>query len=144
MTRYELKRLDDRGIAAWNNHDPDAFMNLLADDFVWHDWSSERPIRDKQAARALFNAWMKAFPDLHTHLVSQVIGDDAVAGELELDGTNTGPLEMGGQKAPATQKKVHLHGSYMAVVRNGRIVEFRTHPDVAGMMMQLGMMPTMH
>jgi steroid delta-isomerase-like uncharacterized protein len=144
MTKDELKRIDDQGLAAWDKHDGAAFVSLLADDFVWYDWATPEPMRDKQAARAYFDSWMTAFPDMHTRRVSQIVGDDAVASELEFTGTNTGPMNMGGQSIPATQKKVTGHGDYFARIRDGKIVEFRTHPDVAGLMMQMGMMPTMH
>lgn len=32
-------------------------------------------------------------------------------------------------------------GTYFAKAKGGRITEFHAHPDVAGMMMQLGIMP---
>ena len=144
MTKDELKRIDDQGLAAWDKHDGDAFVNMLADDFVWYDWATPQPIRDKQAAKAFFDAWMTAFPDMHTRRINQVVGDDAVASELEFIGTNTGPMNMGGQSIPPTQKKVTGRGDYFARIRDGKIVEFRTHSDVAGLMMQMGMMPTMH
>lgn len=144
MTKDELKRIDDQGLAAWDKHDGDAFVNMLADDFVWYDWATPQPIRDKQAAKAFFDAWMTAFPDMHTRRINQVVGDDAVASELEFTGTNTGPMSMGGQSIPPTQKKVTGRGDYFARIRDGKIVEFRTHSDVAGLMTQMGMMPTMH
>lgn len=144
MTKDELKRIDDQGLAAWDKHDGDAFVNMLADDFVWYDWATPQPIRGKQAAKAFFDAWMIAFPDLHTRRINQVVGDDAVASELEFVGTNTGPMNMGGQSIPPTQKKVTGRGDYFVRIRDGKIVEFRTHSDVAGLMMQMGMMPTMH
>jgi hypothetical protein len=34
-------------------------------------------------------------------------------------------------------------GSYIAKIQGGKIIEFRSHPDVAGLMMQLGFMPQM-
>jgi predicted ester cyclase len=145
MTRDEVTRLNEQGLAAWNMHDPDAFLDLLADEFVWYDWTNPQPIRDKEAARQYFTDWMQAFPDLHYESVSRIIGDDGVASELEFEGTNSGPLGLGGgQKMPPTSKRVTGHTSYIARVRDGKIVEFRTHPDLAGMLMQLGMMPTAH
>jgi hypothetical protein len=51
---------------------------------------------------------------------------------------------MAGNTIPATSRRVTGHGDYFPRVRNGKIIEFRTHPDIAGMMMQLGMMPTAH
>jgi hypothetical protein len=53
------------------------------------------------------------------------------------------PLTMGGKSLPPTKKKVVGRGSHIAKVSGGKIVEYRTHPDVAGLMMQLGMMPGM-
>jgi steroid delta-isomerase-like uncharacterized protein len=141
MSREELEQLDDQGIAAWDQGDADAFVGLLANDFAWYDWTLPEPIRDKEGARQYFNTWHVAFPDMRTTRTSRVIGDDAVAAEIEFAGTNTGPMAMGGNEIPPTNRKVVGRGTYFAVVRDGKIVEFRSHPDVAGMMMQLGLMP---
>jgi steroid delta-isomerase-like uncharacterized protein len=143
MHKAELERLDDHGMAAWEKHDADAWADLFADDFVWHDWTTPQPIRDKNGARHYFNSWMTAFPDMRVKTVSRVVGEDAVASEIEFHGTNSGPLAMGGMEMPPTHKTVTGRGSYMARFRDGKIVEFRSHPDAAGMMMQLGMMPAM-
>lgn len=42
---------------------------------------------------------------------------------------------------PATGKSVKGTGSYFASVREGKIVSFSAHPDDAGMMAQLGVLP---
>ena len=141
MTKEELEQLDDRGMAAWSAHDADGWVALFADDFVWHDWTTPEPIRDKDGARAYFSAWMAGFPDMMVKTVNRVVGDDALAAEIEFQGTNTGPLVMGGMEMPPTNKSVVGRGTYFARVRDGKIVEFNSHPDAAGMMMQLGMMP---
>jgi steroid delta-isomerase-like uncharacterized protein len=143
VSKEELERLDDQGIAAWNDHDADAFLNLLADDFVWYDWTQPEPIRDRDGARQYFNSWVTAFPDMQIKVVNRVIGDDAVAAELEFAGTNTGPMSMGGNQIPPTNKTVAGRGTYIVRFRGGKVVEFSTHPDVAGLMMQLGFMPQM-
>jgi steroid delta-isomerase-like uncharacterized protein len=141
VSKEELERLDDQGMSAWTAHDANAWVSLFADDFVWHDWTTPEPIRDREAALQYFNGWMKAFPDMRVTTVDRVIGDDAVAAEIEFSGTNSGPLVMGGMELPPTNKSVTGRGSYIARVRDGKIVEFRSHPDAAGMMMQLGLMP---
>ena len=48
---------------------------------------------------------------------------------------------MGGMEMPATGKSVVGKGAYFARVTGGKIVEFSSHPDAAGLMMQLGLMP---
>jgi predicted ester cyclase len=141
VSKEELERLDDEGMSAWTAHDANAWVGLFGDDFVWHDWTTPEPISDKEAALKYFNGWMQAFPDMRVTTVDRVIGDDAVAAEIEFSGTNSGPLVMGGMELPPTNKSVRGRGSYIARVRDGKIVEFRSHPDAAGMMMQLGLMP---
>lgn len=143
MSKQQLEQLDDQGLAAWDAHDGDAFLSLLADDFVWYDWTLPEPMRDKEAARAYFDSWGTAFPDMKTTMTSRIIGDGAIATELEYTGTNTGPMAMGDNEIPPTGKSIRGRGAYMARVRDGKIVEFRTHPDLAGVMMQLGLMPDM-
>ena len=102
MQKAELEALDDQGMAAWSNHDPDAWADMFADEFVYHDWTVPEPIRDKAALKMAFGAWMTAFPDMKISTVSRVVGDDAVAAEVVFDGTNTGPMVMGGMEMPAT------------------------------------------
>ena len=141
--REDLERLDDQGMAAWDNHDGAAWEAIMADDVVLLDWTVPEPMRGKQAARQLFDAWMGAFPDMRVKQTGRVVGDDAVAGEVEFTGTNTGAMVMGGMEIPPTNRSVVGRGSYVAVVRDGKVVEFHSHPDAAGMMMQLGFMPQM-
>ena len=143
MTKEEIKRIDDQGFAAWDKHDANAFVSLFADNFTWHDWTMPQPIRDKAGARAYFGGWMTAIPDMKVAMVSRVIGDDSVAAEITFSGTNSGAMTMGGKALPPTNKKVVGRASYIARVSGGKIVDYRTHPDVAGLMMQLGMMPGM-
>jgi len=143
MDKMELERLDDQGMAAWSSHDANAWADMFADDFIYYDWTAPEPIRDKDALRSNFMAWMTAFPDMKVSTVTRVVGDDAVAAEIVFDGTNTGPMAMGGMEMPPTGKSAQGRGSYIARVKDGKIVEFRAHPDAAGVMMQLGMMPAM-
>jgi steroid delta-isomerase-like uncharacterized protein len=143
MSKEELERLDDRGMAAWDSHDAEAWVGLFADDFVVRDWTVAEPIRDKDSVRAYFNAWMTAFPDMRVKQTNRVVGDDAVAAEIEFTGTNTGTMVMGGMEMPPTNKAVVGRGTYIARARDGKVVEFSSHPDAAGVMMQLGLMPSM-
>ncbi len=141
MSKEELQRLDEQWLAAWDAHDPDAFVAVFADEFVWQDWTLREPIRTKEAAREFFRGWVTAFPDLKTVGVTRVIGEQAFATEVEWTATNSGPLALGGTPLPPTNKTVRGRGSYMARVKEGKVVEFRSHPDVAGLATQLGLMP---
>jgi steroid delta-isomerase-like uncharacterized protein len=139
----EIEQLDDQGMAAWDRHDVAAFVDLLAPDFVWTDLTLPEPMRSRDQARQYMQAWFTAFPDMRVKQTNRVVGDDAVAAEVEFTGTNSGPMMMGGMEIPPTGKSVLARGSYFARVEHGKIVRFSSHPDVAGMMMQLGLMPSM-
>ena len=141
MDREALERLDDTGIGAWDSHRPDDFVDLLADDFVLRDTTIAEPITSKDGARQYVQAWLTAFPDMRIRRTSRLVDEDAVAGEVEFTGTNTGPMVMGAAEVPPTGNAIVGRGAYFVRVANGKIVEFSAHPDAAGLMAQLGLMP---
>jgi steroid delta-isomerase-like uncharacterized protein len=143
MAHQEVERIDDQGIAAWDRRDANAVAALLAEDFVWTDLTLPEPMRTKDQARQYAQAWFTAFPDMRVKQTTRVVSDDTVAAELEFTGTNSGPMMMAGREIPPTGRSVVGRGSYFARVKDGKIVWFSTHPDVAGLMMQLGLMPQM-
>ncbi len=142
MTRAELIAIDEAGLAAWSNHDPAGFGELLADDVLWYDTGLPEPFQGKEAALAYMGGWLTAFPDMTVRRTFRVVGDDAVGVALEFDGTNTGPMGLpDGSQLPPTGRAVKgAKGAYFARVSGGKIVEFRSHPDAAGLMAQLGLM----
>lgn len=140
MTREEIAALDDKGMSAWDSHDTEGFAALFAEDFTYTDDSVPEPMHSMGQLRDYMKTWYTAFPDMRATETNRVIGDDSVAAEIEFTGTNAGPLAMGGQEIPATGRTVRAHGTYFARAQDGRITEFHAHPDVAGMMMQLGLM----
>ena len=141
MTRDEIIALDDRGMKAWDAHDTDTFTSLFADDFEYVDDSLPAPMKSTEEIRQYMDAWYRAFPDMRATELNRVVGEDSVAAEIEFTGTNTGPLSMGGMEIPATGKSVKGRGTYFAKARDGLITPLHGHQYVAGMMMQLGLMP---
>lgn len=141
MSKQDLERVDDLGTEAWNNHQPETFAGLFADEFVARDLMVPEPIRTREGAAAYMQSLLTAYPDMHVRLTNRVIGEDAVAGEVEFTGTNTGPMTMGGVEIPPTNKSVVGPIAYFIKVKGGRVVEYSSYPDTVGMMMQLGLMP---
>jgi steroid delta-isomerase-like uncharacterized protein len=137
----EIEQLDDQGMAAWDQHDVDAFMSLFANEFVWSDLTLPEPMRTRDQARQYMQAWFTAFPDMRVRQTNRVVSEDAAAAEIEFTGTNSGPMLMAGSEIPPTGRRVVGRGAYFVRVEDGRVVQFNSHPDVAGLMMQLGLMP---
>jgi predicted ester cyclase len=138
MSVQEMQRLDDQGIKTWGEHDPEAWVAMFADRFEWSDDAQPGLPSTKESAKQYMQAWLTAFPDLKLKTLNRVVSDDAVGAEFEFSGTNKGPLVLGDQTIPATNKKVVTHGTYFAKAKNGKIVEFHNHPNVIEMMDQLG------
>ncbi|MBO1268294.1 ester cyclase [Arthrobacter cavernae] len=141
MSSEELQRLDEQGMAAWDQHNPDDFVDLFAEDFTFSDVTRPEALRSKDEVRQYMESWFTAFPDMRILSINRVVGDDAVAGEVEFTGTNTGPLVVGGMEMPATGKSVTSTGAYFFSVRDGKIASFSARPDGAGLMEQLGLLP---
>ena len=143
MSIQETTRVDDATIAAWNAHDVEKFLSYCAEDIVWRDVTNPQPLRGKEGARQFFQGWVTAFPDLSIRVKNRVATEDQVADELEFSGTDKGPLQgpPGTPPIPPTGKKVSSEGVYFARIRNGQVAEIHTYPDMAGLLMQLGLMP---
>jgi len=143
MSTQEIERLDEQGMGAWDAHDADAFAAMFADGAVVNDLGSPDPITGSDGIRMFAQAWFTAFPDMNVKQTNRVVSEDAVAAEVVFTGTNSGPMMMGGKEIPPTGKTVQGKGTYFARVRDGKVVEFNSYPDIAGLMMQLGFMPQM-
>jgi steroid delta-isomerase-like uncharacterized protein len=144
MSTEENIRLDDAMRAAWNSHDVGEFLAICDDNIIWRDVASPEPYRGKEGARQFMKGWMTAMPDLNYREKNRLVTEDAVAVEFEFSGTNSGPIQIapGSPAIPATGKKVNAaKGTYFGRIRGGKWVEFSSYPDIAGLMMQLGLMP---
>jgi steroid delta-isomerase-like uncharacterized protein len=138
MSVKEIEKLDDQGVQAWGKHDPDALVSLFAERFEWSDDTQPQPMHSKEDVRRYIQSWLNAFPDMQVKTINRVVSDDAVGAEVEFTGTNRGPLEIGGRQVPATNKKVKAHVAYFAKVKDNKIVEYHSHPNMMEMMSQLG------
>jgi steroid delta-isomerase-like uncharacterized protein len=141
MNKDELIALDDRGLADWDAHDVDGFAAMFADTFVYTDDTVPGAMTSVDQVQQYMSGWFTAFPEMRVKGLNRVVGDDAVAAEIEFTGTNSGPLRMGGMELPATGREITGHGTYFFRANGGKITEFHAHPNAAEMMMQLGLMP---
>ena len=142
MSIQENLKADDEEIAAWNAHDAERAAMVFPEEIVWIDTGSPQPIKGRDGIRQYLQGWFTAFPDIKLTVKNRVATEDQVAAELEFVGTNTGPLQLApGASIPATGKTVHGRGTYFVHFKDGQAVEVHSYPDLAGMMMQLGLMP---
>jgi steroid delta-isomerase-like uncharacterized protein len=108
----------------WNNRNPAAAEELLAEDFVWQTPSLGTYRGRVQALDALAEI-RAAFPDM-TLVVEEFIGEgDKVATVWVNTATHLGPY----RGAAPTSQKVTWAGMTMHRVVDGRIVEHRAFAD---------------
>jgi steroid delta-isomerase-like uncharacterized protein len=141
MNKDELIALDDRGIGAWDTHDVDSFAAMFANDFVYTDDTVPETMTSLEQVRDYMTGLFTAFPDMRVKELNRVVGDDALAAEVEFTGTNSGPMSIAGMELPATGRQITAHGTYFVRAQDGKITEFHAHPNAAEMMMKLGHMP---
>jgi steroid delta-isomerase-like uncharacterized protein len=145
MTTQEVLALNKAVIDAWNSHQSEKFTALCDDNVVWRDIASPEAYKGKQGAKQFYELWNTAFPDFKMTILNTVANETSVACEMEFAGKNSGPLRMPGQpEIPATGKTVKSKGTYFAKVKNGKVSEVKSYPDMIGMMTQLGLMQEQH
>jgi len=127
----------------WNTGNLKKFWAAHTKDVIAYASHLPAPAKGLDAHRKDVEGLATAFPDMKL-TTSLLFGQgDWVAAEGVLEGTHKGPLAgPGGQMIPATYKRVRLPFCELTRMENGKIAEERVYFDLAGMLMQLGLMPS--
>ena len=89
MDRQALERLDDARLATWDEHEPDAFVQFFADDFVIRDTAIEAPITTKDGRESTCGRGWPPFRISEFAAPTASLTIELIAGEVEMFGTNT-------------------------------------------------------
>ena len=131
------KHIARQFIAAFASADTRTLERIVAEHMVDHNVAPGQ----KQGRKGVLEAvemFRAAFPDLKITIESLVADDERVSVTGKMTGTNQGAL-MG---APPTGKRVSFAYMDMYAIAHGQIVEVWHVEDLAGMMRQLGQLPT--
>lgn len=131
------KHIARQFIAAFAAADTRTLKRIVAEHMVDHNLApGQKPgRRGVLEAVEMFRA---AFPDLKITIESLVADEERVSVTGKMSGTNQGSL-MG---APPTGKSVSFAYMDMYAIAHGQIAEVWHVEDLAGMMRQLGMLPS--
>jgi steroid delta-isomerase-like uncharacterized protein len=88
MSEQDNVRIARQGWAAWNAHDPDSFVKLIADDFVSESDTLPTPLRGRDGARQSMQMYIKAFPDLHFDIEQMIASGEYVITRWHGTGTH--------------------------------------------------------
>ena len=120
---------------AWNAKDAAAILASLTADGTYSDPMTGGPVAGEPLKTYVETVWT-AFPDLTFEIVSaDLVGDDRVAGEWIMRGTNLGPF-MG---LPPTGKRVETAGADFIRIADGKVRSVVGYFDSASVPRQLGL-----
>jgi predicted ester cyclase len=91
--------------------------------------------------RPLLEAYQQAFPDIRSEIMTTVETPDAIALELRISGTHTGPMQTPGGSIPPTGKSVVWESVDIVRVSDGKITSWHAYFDQVAFLTQLGLMP---
>ncbi len=113
----------------------------LASDVVYEEIASRKHVEGADACVEAMRRWKRSFPDLKATVVSGVSIGDKVAVEVELKGTNTGPIEGPFGTFPPSNRSGTLKVAVFYTVRNGRILEVHQYFDTLTILGNVGIAP---
>jgi steroid delta-isomerase-like uncharacterized protein len=139
ISTTEQRNLDTMAavVPYWNRHDVAGILSHYDDEITWHDMAMGRTHRGKAEVGAVLRAIFDAVPDLRLDLTTRVPHGDSVAEEYTLTGTHLGTLF----GVPATGRRLRIQAVSFVRMRNGRLAEDNFYIDVAGVLVQMGLLP---
>jgi predicted ester cyclase len=126
----------ERYVAAFNQHDPDAFKDAIAENYVQHNGRSGPGLA---ALQGLMRGYFQTFPDFHIDVEDRIISGDKVVARNTLTATHSQPVQLGpsGPVFPPTGKKLVWGGIDIWRVAEGKFAEHWDENDFAGLARQL-------
>ena len=139
MSLEENKDLIRRYVSAIDTNqadDWDVLDNYIAEDFVAHHPPAPGVTLDRAGIKQSAEIFRVGAPGTH-EIVMQIAEGDLVVSYIRGRGAHEGELF----GIPATNKSVETEGIAIHRVREGKIVEYWSVVDFAGILAQLGLMP---
>ena len=127
-------------LAAWNAHDGAAVTAFMTDDVFYTDLALGVGMEGRETVAAFVEGLAETFSSDYRFEAVSVQGDgDAYALEWVMSGTNDRADPERG--LPATGRRFHAPGVSVGTLRDGRIHRNRDYWDLAGYLVEVGLMP---
>lgn len=122
---------------AFNGHDTERMGQLVSTATNYSFHFAGLPTTDWNGRKQFVFDVLKAFPDIHHHILDIVAEGDKVAIRVNITGTHKGEF----QGILATGKKISVGGTDFLTIINGKIVEEWLSSDMMGLLQQIGGIP---
>lgn len=137
MSTEQNKALANRVVDGINQKNLSVFDEVIAADAVDHAAPPGMP-PTRETAKQFFDMLVAAFPDFHYTVEFTVAEGDRVAQRLNASGTMQGEF-LG---MPPSGKQATWTETHVSRFADGKLVEHWASIDQAGMLQQLGFMPS--
>jgi steroid delta-isomerase-like uncharacterized protein len=142
IDRAFVEEFAERWLEAWNSHDAEKVLAMMAEDIVYDDSAWPRTMRGHADVRTFLEHTWTAFPDLRFEPIDGPYLDSrAPKASFYWRGyaTHLGPIDPPGL-AP-TGRRMEIEGGDFHEYREGKLVRLRIVFDMARAMRQLGALP---
>jgi steroid delta-isomerase-like uncharacterized protein len=119
---------------AFNRHDPEGMSQLVSSNASYTFHFAGMPATDWNGRKQFVTNVVKAFPDIHHHILDVVAEEDKVALRFNITGTHKGQF----QDIPATGKKISVGCMNFLTIIDGKIIEEWSNSDMMRLMQQIG------
>jgi steroid delta-isomerase-like uncharacterized protein len=137
-----LEDWNARQLAAWNEHDLDAIVAMVAEDVTWDDPSEPETLHGREAVRRFIAQTLRAFPDLVIEETEPIYRSETrpkVLVPYRFTGTMLGEWES--LSLAATGARVSFDGVDQWEFRDELLYRYSTSYDTMGVARQLGLLP---
>jgi steroid delta-isomerase-like uncharacterized protein len=126
-------------LPSWNAHDVAGVLGFYDPQICWTNNPMDEVYRGHQQVAGYLSSLFTAFPDLTFSVRHRIAHGDEVAEEWTMRGTHRGEY-LG---VPATGRVITIQGMSMVRMRDGRFLEDSFYFDAAGVLRQLGLLPSL-
>ena len=137
-TEEEMRSFMQDILEALNAHDVAQMGSYWTDDIVYDFVPQPPPLNGKEEVAALFGGLFQGVPDLHSTQTRILVSDDIMVTEAMATGTHLGELS----GIPATGNSLQLAPLHIWEFEGDKVKQVTEYLDIAGMLMQIGVMPS--
>ena len=139
MATSDTERVLEAWAMAWSSHDTEKVLSLFTDNCVYEDVTFGVINHGKEELRGFANGVFAGIPDFKVHLTSRFSAGTWAGMEWVMSGTHKGDFP----GMPATGKHFSVRGITILELQAGKIRRNSDYWDAAGVMRQVGLLPSL-
>lgn len=126
-------------IDTWNTKVEEKIIQMYSPDYSGEDFSGGKKRYGIDGVKGWLNSVLHAFPNIHYTLVDYVENGDKLVLHWVAEGNHHGSF----LKIPASGKHVTINGISIVKIENGKIKEGKLFWELASVLRQIGLLPSL-